>query len=425
MLFITLVAHILIFFIAPTQNMLITSNYITNVGTTSYMEVDMQQLITGAILKTFPLSFIGCVAIALVFSLLFSRGITSPILSMGKAVDKMMSLDQSAQIVVSSSDEIGNLAKNINELYGSLLSTIRNLEKEKENVSIAEREKSDFLRMASHELKTPVTELNATLENMILGIGEYKEYDIYLPKCKEITAQLGKMITDILSTSRLQIDADMDLIHDFSLKEFLSDVCEPFRLIAEAKNVSFELLIGNDISLHLSEKLLKKAVSNILLNAVNYTEAGKHIAVQVSANTLSITNECNPIPAWVKNGYTHIVTAVNSNGKAVLKGGERCVLLGKKVNKTTSKTEAGINTWVSVKVLQKVGAAAAEPFKSYKVKVTADELNIRKGPGTGFATNGSIKDKGVYTIVLEDATGKWGKLKSGAGWISLAYTKTV
>lgn len=131
------------------------------------------------------------------------------------------------------------------------------------------------------------------------------------------------------------------------------------------------------------------------------------------------------IPAWVKNGYTHIVTAVTSNGKAVLKGGERCVLLGKKVNKTTSKTEAGINTWVSVKVLQKVGAAAAEPFKSYKVKVTADELNIRKGPGTGFATNGVIKDKGVYTIVLEDATGKWGKLKSGAGWISLAYTKAV
>ena len=52
-------------------------------------------------------------------------------------------------------------------------------------------------------------------------------------------------------------------------------------------------------------------------------------------------------------------------------------------------------------------------------------MTVHKGPDTGFATNGSIKDKGVYTIVLEDATGKWDKLKSGAGWISLDYTKTV
>lgn len=65
---------------------------------------------------------------------------------------------------------------------------------------------------------------------------------------------------------------------------------------------------------------------------------------------------------------------------------------------------------------------------SYLVKVTATELNIRKGPGTNYATNGSIKDKGIYTIVAESAgpgATKWGKLKSGAGWISLDYVKKV
>lgn len=67
-------------------------------------------------------------------------------------------------------------------------------------------------------------------------------------------------------------------------------------------------------------------------------------------------------------------------------------------------------------------------FSSYEVKVTADVLNIRKGAGTNYGTNGSIKDKGVYTIVAEaSGTGanKWGKLKSGAGWISLDYTEKV
>lgn len=65
-------------------------------------------------------------------------------------------------------------------------------------------------------------------------------------------------------------------------------------------------------------------------------------------------------------------------------------------------------------------------FKSYTVKVTTDALNIRKGAGTNYAVVGCIKDKGIYTIVKE-STGKgatkWGKLKSGAGWISLDFTK--
>ena len=68
----------------------------------------------------------------------------------------------------------------------------------------------------------------------------------------------------------------------------------------------------------------------------------------------------------------------------------------------------------------------SETTTSYLVKVTASVLNIRKGPGTNYDTNGSIKDKGVYTIVAEaDGQGasKWGKLKSGAGWIALDYTE--
>ena len=71
-------------------------------------------------------------------------------------------------------------------------------------------------------------------------------------------------------------------------------------------------------------------------------------------------------------------------------------------------------------------AVNTNTFSSYKVKVTADVLNIRKGAGTNYGTNGAIEDRGVYTIVAEaSGTGanKWGKLKSGAGWISLDFTQ--
>lgn len=70
---------------------------------------------------------------------------------------------------------------------------------------------------------------------------------------------------------------------------------------------------------------------------------------------------------------------------------------------------------------------SAPTFSSYKVRVSIKDLNIRKGPGINYASNGFCP-VGVYTIIEEsDGAGatKWGKLKSGAGWISLDYAKRV
>ena len=75
-----------------------------------------------------------------------------------------------------------------------------------------------------------------------------------------------------------------------------------------------------------------------------------------------------------------------------------------------------------------IKTSSASTATSYLVKVTTDVLNIRKGPGTNYGTNGAIRDKGTYTIVAESTgagASMWGKLKSGAGWISLDYTKKV
>ena len=66
-------------------------------------------------------------------------------------------------------------------------------------------------------------------------------------------------------------------------------------------------------------------------------------------------------------------------------------------------------------------------FTPYTVKVTVTELRIRSGPGTDTQAQGFI-EPGVYTIVDEaDGPGakRWGKLKSGAGWISLDYAEKV
>ena len=66
---------------------------------------------------------------------------------------------------------------------------------------------------------------------------------------------------------------------------------------------------------------------------------------------------------------------------------------------------------------------AEKSKEPYQIKVTASLLNIRSGPSTSYPVVGQIKDKGIYTI-MEEKNG-WGKLKSGAGWIYLGYTKKV
>ena len=67
-----------------------------------------------------------------------------------------------------------------------------------------------------------------------------------------------------------------------------------------------------------------------------------------------------------------------------------------------------------------------EPAKNnypYIVQITASVLNIRKGPGLNYPIVGQIKDKGKYTI-MEEQNG-FGRLKSGAGWISMKYTHKI
>lgn len=73
------------------------------------------------------------------------------------------------------------------------------------------------------------------------------------------------------------------------------------------------------------------------------------------------------------------------------------------------------------------GGTTGATVTPYLVRVKITNLNIRKGPGTNYGATGYIQP-GIYIIVAESTgkgAAKWGKLKSGAGWISLDYaTKT-
>ncbi len=292
LLFVVVITHGFVYLLAPRMQLDFTSSSAEE-GLT--ITVAKEQIVTEAVQRALPISLSCSLLISVVCSLLLSKGISGPIQEISAATARMRKLDKTAGCRVYAKDEIGSLAQNINSLYRDLLSTIEHLECEKDRVSELERSKADFLRTASHELKTPVTALNATLENMILGVGKYQDYGAYLPECKEMVEQLAVMIHDILETSKPGLAAQWEEPVQTDLADLLAALCEPYRMIAAAHQIAFSLELPDSFPVRLPVKEFSKAVSNVLANAVAYTEAGKSVSVSLAGNSLVIENECLPI----------------------------------------------------------------------------------------------------------------------------------
>lgn len=246
------------------------------------------------ILKILPYSIFISLLIALIASYIYARKITTPIKEICDVTKKMENLNKEAFCKVETEDEIGILAANVNSLYENLLNTIVSLEEEIKNVSESEKIKVDFLRSASHELKTPLMSMYIMIENMLYDIGKYKNHYIYLEKCKDIVSELSKMVQEILDTSKLNIiNNKNESVLD--LGSLVQKNIEPYKLIAKSKKINIKMNLKESFNIKVDEKLFTKAISNIISNAVNYTDEGKEIRIYIKDKKLIIENDCKPI----------------------------------------------------------------------------------------------------------------------------------
>lgn len=246
------------------------------------------------ILKILPYSIFISLLIALIASYIYARKITTPIKEICDVTKKMENLNKEAFCKVETEDEIGILAANVNSLYENLLNTIVSLEEEIKNVSESEKIKVDFLRSASHELKTPLMSIYIMIENMLYDIGKYKNHYIYLEKCKDIVSELSKMVQEILDTSKLNIiNNKNESVLD--LGSLVQKNIEPYKLIAKSKKINIKMNLKESFNIKVDEKLFTKAISNIISNAVNYTDEGKEIRIYIKDKKLIIENDCKPI----------------------------------------------------------------------------------------------------------------------------------
>ena len=174
--------------------------------------------------------------------------------------------------------------------------------------------------------------------------------------------------------------------------------------------------------------------TNWLLDENNLDKMAREEA-RVIAEYLGVAkDDVDTLKGWVTVIYKgddglNIRTApkIEDNIKSVAREGNVYKVVGITENKKWYKLENGC--YISANAIYVKFTANEPKIEPFTVKVEISDLNIRKGAGTDYAKTGKYTGKGTFTIVeVKEGKGSktgWGKLKSGAGWISLDYAKRV
>ena len=106
---------------------------------------------------------------------------------------------------------------------------------------------------------------------------------------------MGKMIQVFLDTTKLRSKSLQPKYEKLNLKKIIDEICEPYYIIAKAQNIHFRVIMDADIEIMTDQSLLKKALSNIISNAVFYTKEFKNVEIKGNQNYIVISNECTVI----------------------------------------------------------------------------------------------------------------------------------
>ena len=327
MLFVTVMAHVFLYVLAP--QMTVSTNRFVE-GAIIESDVITGILIKSAIGKALPVSLLCCAIISAGCSLLFSRAMTRPIKQIAETTEKMEKLDKAAVCVVHTKDEIGELAARVNKLYASLLSTIENLEEEKQNVREAEQSKIDFLRAASHELKTPLTSISGYAEIMKNGMVRPDDMPLFSERIYKEARRLITLVEDIIKLSKLDEESVELEKEDVNLYDLTREIISRLSPQAAQKDVRMELS-GEPVYYNGIRQILDEMIYNVCENAVKYNNEGGRVTV------------------WVGNTLDGPKVSVSDNGIGIPKEHqERIFERFYRVDKSHSKERGGTGLGLSI-----------------------------------------------------------------------------
>ena len=238
--------------------------------------IDSQKEARDISLGFLPYTLLASFVLSLIASYLYARMISAPILEIKRMTKRMKRLDRTASLPIHSQDEIGVLKQHINDLYHHLLEVIDNLEQQKQENLKLEQMKVEFLRGASHELKTPLASLKIILENMRDKIGRYKDRDRYLLVSLDIVDEMNQIVLEILSLSSVQeLGGDKEWIQ---LDDVVNRILTQNQVLVENRSLSIDNYLPAT-SIFMNLPILKLVLSNIISNAVKHSDKGGVIRI--------------------------------------------------------------------------------------------------------------------------------------------------
>lgn len=217
-------------------------------------------------------------ALCLVCAFVFARQMTKPIKRLADSTGKMANLEE-VPPPAERKDELGALARDVYFMYGKLKETISKLEDEILRERELEETQRYFFSAASHELKTPIAATRVLLEGMLENVGDYKDHPKYLRECVKMMDAQSKVISEILEIVNLSDGKIAQVPVKLDIRQIVNDILPDFQILAEANGQRIVTDIPDGEACLADHKMLQKALSNIILNAVQNEPNGGEIRI--------------------------------------------------------------------------------------------------------------------------------------------------
>lgn len=222
-------------------------------------------------------------SVGLTLAFITTRAISLGLSDLGVAANRIGEGDFTQRVQVQSKDEIGRLGESVNAMGAMLHKSYSELEKRvaerTAELNAAVQDRDEFLSIASHELKTPLTSLYLQLQILAKADDPSKSADM-LGSSLLLTKRIAKLLDELLDLTRLDVGKFKLFKNRCDLVPIVLDVVSLMSVEAAASGSPITVRTSEPVWGKYDAMRLGQVVSNLLSNAVKYG-AGKPIEVEV------------------------------------------------------------------------------------------------------------------------------------------------
>lgn len=219
-------------------------------------------------------AIIICLLVLLCY--LFARHLTNPVERMQKAVERFGRGDLQARVDLKRRDELGKLARAFNQMADRI-----------QTLLTAERR---LLQDISHELRSPLARLSVAIELARTD----DDPEPHLNRIQKEADRLNALVGELLQVTRAEGDPAARRLERVQLDELVREVVEDSRIEAEARESTVKFTAGRPVVVSGDGELLRRAIDNIVRNAIRYAPPATAVEVSLRDDGHVIVRDYGP-----------------------------------------------------------------------------------------------------------------------------------